>query len=393
MGSKKKLTVISPSYYPAMIFGGPGVAVKTFVEVLRHSTTVPVVTVKSGLSEDEANALVADSNLQLLQYFGAPVSKGDLNRLFADIKSMFEAISESDYVYFRAIWNPLTYLGVLICLLTRRRYIIAATGKIVALQNQLIAKKRPLLKRLADIFITYPMLRLAYRIHSTGSLETASIRTFLGAQTPIIELPTAVPFDFWDLANREKNHDEQLVQACTVSRLHPIKRLELSLTVAFSISKLLDKRVHLKVVGGADDELYERQIKLFASELSLREPRKLTIEFCGQKGREDVKEILFRSRYFIQMSESEGFSNSLLEALAAKTLPFVSRGCNVDPKIAGSCVIIDAAENQDIENHLQASMESILELDADPTRLKPIWESFGENTIARTYADAIAELR
>ena len=56
-------------------------------------------------------------------------------------------------------------------------------------------------------------------------------------------------------------------------------------------------------------------------------------------------------------------------------------------------MIIDAAENQDIENHLQASMESILELDADPTRLKPIWESFGENTIARTYADAIAELR
>ena len=393
MGSKTRITVISPSYFPAMIFGGPGVAVKTFVDILRHSATVKVLTVRSGLSNDEASALEGDSDLQLLQYFGAPVSKRDLNRLFSDIKSMFGAISKSDYVYFRAIWNPLTYIGVVMCLVTRRKYMIASTGKIVALRNQLAAKKRPMLKRLADIVVTYPMLQFAYRIHSTGPLETAEIRGFLGAEIPIIELPTAVPFDFWELENVEKTNSEKYLQACTVSRLHPIKRLEQSLTVAFSLSKLLNKHVHLKVVGGADDELYEREIKRFADELSLRDPKKLTVEFCGQQGRDGVKEVLFRSDYFIQMSESEGFSNSLLEALAAKTLPFVSRGCNVDPKIASSCVIIDAAGNEDIENYLQTRVESILKLDADPSRLKPIWEFFGQNPIARTYADAISDLR
>ena len=171
MGRKTKVTVISPSYFPAMIFGGPAVAVKTFVDVLRHSASVKVITVRSGLSNNEANALLEDANLQLLQYFGAPISKSKINRFFSDIGLIFKAISKSDYVYFRALWNPLTYLGVVLCLITRRRYIIASTGKIAALQNQLIAKKRSILKRFADIVITYPVLRFADRIHSTGLLQ------------------------------------------------------------------------------------------------------------------------------------------------------------------------------------------------------------------------------
>jgi glycosyltransferase involved in cell wall biosynthesis len=83
-----------------------------------------------------------------------------------------------------------------------------------------------------------------------------------------------------------------------------------------------EERVHLRIVGGAGDDGPEaaEQIRRSAEDL-VQSGR---VEFLGELGREEVRQVLAASHLFVLPSEAEGTPMAMLEALAESCPVLVS---------------------------------------------------------------------
>lgn len=139
----------------------------------------------------------------------------------------------------------------------------------------------------------------------------------------LIENPIKQDLPVWN----EKNHNDEIVAACRISKQKNLKML----IDAFQIVLQKNTKYSLAIYG--EGELLE-QLRMYVTEKGLNK----YIEFRGQSS--DIYEIMSNSALFVSSSDYEGISNSMLEAMAIG-LPVVCTDCPV----GGARMFIEDGKN------------------------------------------------
>ena len=191
-------------------------------------------------------------------------------------------------------------------------------------------------QRLQRLFIRWSLNR--FSVITCPSLELKLIITNWGVSKPIEFIPNGV------IISEDENTDK-CYDLVSVSRLVNWKNIDkLIRASAKTKSKLV-------IVGSGPEEM---TLKKLAKELNA------PVEFLGQLDEEDVKKVLARSRIFALLSDYEGLSFALLQAMACGIPSVVSnvKGNSdvIRNKVEGLVVNID---NQvEIENAIEKLLGS-----------------------------------
>ncbi|MES2203899.1 MAG: glycosyltransferase [Pseudomonadota bacterium] len=126
----------------------------------------------------------------------------------------------------------------------------------------------------------------------------------------------------------------------TVSRITPIKNIEMMINAIFYISQLKQKKIKW-LHAGLGEKHYVSALKAMIDNYKLNE----YIEFIGET--DEVNEYMQLSDLFILSSLSEGSSNSLLEAIACKTL-CISTNVGDSSRFLDSQTILSSMSSEDL---------------------------------------------
>lgn len=131
-----------------------------------------------------------------------------------------------------------------------------------------------------------------------------------------------------------------------LARLHPKKGLLHFLPAwkrALSLSGACDWHF---VIAGPDEGQHRAELEALVATLELQNH----VSFVGLLGGETKRAALGAACAFVLPSHSEGFSMSLLEALAARLPLLITPGCNFPESVrAGAALCVEANENAALE--------------------------------------------
>jgi len=333
----KRILVVTPTYFPETRTGGPVTGCRQLVKALNTFCDVCVATLNT-VPVASHHACVDNVHVRYFSY--SPIfdflSKSSWG-FSLDFSLWFILnISHYDHVYFRSYWNYISLFGILCCLICKKGYSISSSGKFTAeAMTHSAAKKRFLFP------FTSLSLRHASFIHYAShdelrqtALSCKKLTRSLVCPTPIDVLPESAPH-----INR--------ILVYTVSRFSSIKQLDIAVS-AISQFFLKNPLRSIDVVHYGDyssnPHLFKTLVESY-SHLPLVEvsnepiqqfshtqfPESSFVCFPGHISRSSVdKNVTSYSKHvFLQMSTTEGQSNSVLEAMARRSLVIVSPGCNM----------------------------------------------------------------
>jgi glycosyltransferase involved in cell wall biosynthesis len=141
-------------------------------------------------------------------------------------------------------------------------------------------------------------------------------------------------------------------RALFLGRIHPKKGLDLLVSAWAKLSALT--RHWQLVIAGPDEIGHREQIQAFANKLGVQDQ----IVFTGSVTGQAKNRLLHSSDLFILSSLSEGFSMSLLEAMACRLPVIATRACNF-PEISQAQAGWECESSVDsLVPSLQAALET-----------------------------------
>ena len=180
-------------------------------------------------------------------------------------------------------------------------------------------------------FVTFcrSFLEHATCMHAVSAGEAEGLRV-LGYRGPIAVIPNGVyPDEFASLPDpNEANHiwpslvDKRVV--LFLSRLSPEKGLDQLLPAWKRLVSLASYQEAMLVLAGPDDRGYSQTVRAEITRLGLHKNVLLTGMVSGR----EKMAIISRADLYVLPSYSEGFSNSLLENLAAGKPALITDGCH-----------------------------------------------------------------
>ncbi len=216
-----------------------------------------------------------------------------------------------DFVHIHGLFSQITHNAAKICQKFSIPYAIRPTG---ALDELPLQKGATFLK---SFFLRYQLRGLledAHFIQSTSSQESKSLEN-LGFNLRLREIPLGISQPDWSpahyqqiFAHRFPDLQNKPFILC-LSRIHPIKRLDLALK-AFKILSEKTSECHLVIAG--TQNAYQSQLLNEAQQLDIS----LKVHFVGFLQDELKTGAFFSARAFLQTSEHENFGVTVLEALA-----------------------------------------------------------------------------
>ena len=328
-----KVLLISGIYRPEI--GGPATYIPTLAdELLAQAIEVEVVTLKNLGEPDQIEAWPINyviRNQRLLLRFAKSVllilRKSKLsdsvfsNGLFEETafalilkkqKSVAKVVS--DPVWERALNNGETFLNVI----------------------EFNTSKLSFKHSLQRILLRWSLNR--FEIITCPSSQLKKIIEDWGVKKPVKFIPNGVSI----LDEKSTSIDFDLVTVCRLIKLKNIDKI---------IRACLETNLSLAVVGSGPEELTLR-------ELAISIGAKVT--FFGQLNKNEVNNILLRSKIYLNLSDHEGLSFSLLEAMSSGLPSIVSNiqgNTNViTDGIDG--IVIDVKDKNQLINAINTLVES-----------------------------------
>ncbi len=292
-----KCLLISGIYRPEI--GGPATYVPTLAKALiDQSNQIEVITLKNSsapaqIEDWQVNYITRDQNL-LLRFIKTVVliirkaksaesifSNGLIQEtgvalLFIKRKSVVKVVS--DPVWERALNSNETYLSV------------------VEFNNSKLDFKH----KLQRILLRWSLNR--FGVVTCPSIQLKNIIENWGVYKPIEFIPNGVSL----VTNKSTDTDFDLVTVC---RLISLKNIDTIIRASMKAN------VSVALVGSGPEEF---RLKELASSLGAN------VTFFGQLGKNEVFKILTRSKIYLNLSDHEGLSFSLLEAMSSGLPSIVS---------------------------------------------------------------------
>lgn len=169
-----------------------------------------------------------------------------------------------------------------------------------------------------------------------------------GVRSPITVIPNGVPYI--ECKNKTKVFD-----LVSVSRLIKLKNIDRVIRVASECD------ASLVIVGNGPEE---NNLKIYAKSINAN------VTFMGTLNNSEVRNVLCQSKIFMLLSDHEGMSFALLEAMAAGLAPVVSN-------VTGNTAVVSDTFNGLVVDHTnhEATVEAVKNLLNSPLFLKEISES------------------
>ncbi len=249
--------------------------------------------------------------------------------------SLEEAVAQSDVVHMHGLWQQHTRRGARACQVARVPYLVAAHG----MADPWALRQKRWKKAVYSTLIEGPTLRGASCLHALTRPEIQHLRAF-APKASVALIPNGVDLDPFqalpDRASYEVQHPELRGKFVLLffGRVHKKKGLDL---LAPAIAGLTADHpdVHL-LVAGLDDGALLPFLK-HAEELAIHD----RITYVGHVSGEESRRVWGAADAFVLPSHSEGFSMSVLEALASRLPVLVTHACHfaeLDAHDAGLCV-------------------------------------------------------
>lgn len=338
-----KILSVSPSYYPANEFGGPVTALKSLnkylnltkskVNVLTTAHEIP--SLKNKYKKTKVDNVVVEY-FPVIKFFNflSPTGWHFSPKLFT---SLLRKSKNTDVIYCRSLWNFPTIACYIASLLNNKPLIIAATGKL----TPWAFSHKSLKKNIAWNLLFKNIVKHSY-VHYVSEQEKHISQKNINIFNNGIIIPTGT--EKINLENRQIDNALRFNKKNTVTkkifflgRIHEIKGIDLLIEI---FNDLVNKHKDTSLIlSGPYEGSHHIELKKKLKTLGLSyieaSPDKLfkydissRVVFTGMVSGK-IKNWLFENTdLYAQLSHSEGFSNSIIEALAFSKPILISEGCN-----------------------------------------------------------------
>ena len=256
--------------------------------------------------------------------------------------SLQKVIPSYDLIHIHELWNYPGFAAYQVAKSTNKPYVLSIHAALDPDRLSFKAyKKRPYLK-----FIRRKILNQASTLFALTITEKEHIQN-LGISSPISVIPNGIFPEIFNTPNFQAGVLKQLSQVkdkyiiLYLGRIHPLKGIDLLVEAFGDIAKI---REDVCLVIAGDDEVgYRSQLELQLSNLGILDK---TI-FTGLLNETDKVAMLGIADIFVLPSYSEGFSMSILEAMASGLPVVITDKCYFsEVGTSGAGLIVETSSDQ-----------------------------------------------
>ncbi len=328
-----KILEVVPYFYPALSYGGPAKVVYQLSLALTKDNEVEVFTTDTYDSSRRitfSDRRKIDGRVKVSYFRNISNSLAFKYKLFCAPFMILKYIhrkNEFDIVHYHDFFAIHQMIMITCSIILQKPYVISPHGTLdpVRLRQRSLAKS--LLLRVVGRYI----LGKSKAIIATSDSEKNDLKKFTSKKAVIVENGYKKPDVFpKTTAKLKKYHDPDLFTLLYIGRIHKLKGLD---TLLEALARLNREKFQLLIVG--PDDGHKSHLEKIKDKDEIK-----NIHFLGPVTDEAEKAYLYSiSDTFIYPSKSEGFSISILEALAAGLPVIISTACHfskVDDYGAGS---------------------------------------------------------
>jgi glycosyltransferase involved in cell wall biosynthesis len=300
-----KIIHITPTFYPAIYWGGP---IYSVYDLCNSTAKIPDVILRV-LTTDSASPRCSDAlNVTdfpisypggflvffCRRWWAHSFSPGMLLRLWPMIKW-------ADVVHLTAVYSPPTIPTLLICRMLGKPIIWSPRG---ALQSW-DGSTKPLVKRLWVWICNVLISRERCVMHFTSSQEILDSKAWVPNSDSVL-IPNSVNLP-QVLSDRSWLPDGKL-RLLFIGRLHPKKGVE---NLLYALKLIGDEMISLMICG-IGEEAYSRTLRALVNQLSLEK----CVSFKGHVDSNEKMNVFMQSDVCVVPSFTENFGRVVTEALA-----------------------------------------------------------------------------
>jgi glycosyltransferase involved in cell wall biosynthesis len=328
-----RLLYVTPSYYPALKYGGPIVSTHLLNKTLvQQGVTVDVVTTLAGVENRSDLACRCWHELDGVRVMYLPYYGYEHYTLSPQLLwQVLRLASRYNLLHINAVWNFPVLAGSLAGWLRHKPYIISPQGTLYrkAIQLKSAGKKQWYYQLVAKQY-----LQRAGALHFTCENEQRETIQCLGLKVPSFVVPNGI--DLAEFASLPvKGSFTQKYPALQgkryllfLGRIHKIKGLDI-LVQAFQKLALEYPDLYLIVVG-PDNDGYGDEVKGWLQQAGLMSKTIFTGMLTGQ----DKLAAFVDAACFVLPSYSENFGMAVVEAMACGTPVIISNMVGIYEELA-----------------------------------------------------------
>ncbi|MFN0049067.1 MAG: glycosyltransferase [Cytophagales bacterium] len=304
-----KILHVSPSYFPALQFGGPIQSVHLLNKTLvKNGVEVDVFTTNAGLDSRNFSAkkwaYLDGVRVKYYSFWGYIHYNFSVSILIA----LFRNIRKYDVVHITAVWNFPVWAASFACQWHKIPYIISPRGTIYP---ETIAIKSSTFKKIYYQFVAKNCLEKASCIHFTALDEEIKVKTYLKLKTNSVVIANGIDLADYITNNAIENTKTHKPYILFLGRINYKKGLDI-LYNAFAEIRGFGIDLQLVIVG-PDSDNYKSTLDKLAKSLSISEH----IIYKGQMEGEAKIDMYKNAFCFVLSSYSENFGMSVVEAMAS----------------------------------------------------------------------------
>ncbi len=315
-----KLLHISPSYFPAMQFGGPIRSVHLLNKaLLNKGIQIEVLTTNAGLKNRKDIPLNKSISIEGVQVTFLPFwGYEHYNFSLPFLIKVFKEVKKFEVVHITAVWNFPVLAAGLACLWHNIPFILSPRGTLYA---ETIAHRSSFIKKIYYSLVAGIPVKKASMLHFTTKDEAEKVRPLLQLTNPYCIIPNGLDLNDIEthlIAKSTNTLNLPENYLLFLGRIDKKKGLDIFLPAFANICKN-NPELNL-LIAGPDNENYGLEVKEIALKLGIENH----LIFIGNLEGALKWEAYRKAKAFILTSYSENFGMTVAEAMACRCPVLIS---------------------------------------------------------------------